>query len=657
MSSVAPTSPSEGFKNAKYFIEKLRAENEVYVRELQAEAKAIWDKRGPLCDSEGFYQHTGECQSDAFQQILLNTDTIKEKIQNGLIHIDFNSAPPDLPDTLFSYERFSFFGAGGSDYITENYDLIQQQKQWALLYLREVQKRFLRHYITEAGRRNLKEELCSKGEQPADLAVRKLSEISRSARARRGGKEAQHSSIFGLISHDVFNRKRNARYRPNLETYTKNILGGTVGDTDLLLKIINHVFFSGESIESSLWNDSFLKDIKKLGLFERLLKSYPSWVAATVSIQRKGEAGHAMAFYTCGGKHFLYEDNKGIIEFNWPLFIERHMNILNEDKDYTVSFIAVKLYSKKNNFIQPYNFYPILTLTTDGIRKTLFLFGTEFIELDNQEDSFMFSFQRGDYEVSGKVNRPKDYVLNYYKNFSRLSSAAHNLDFQFDPRARIQQTPLYTLISFGDESKIVQFLESQPVTPDLSLRIEGQGNFPLLHILITSLFDTAAKTAIEKGYAYDFTIKGFPPIFWAAKRGLSNTVLALIEKNAGLDVEDAQGLNVFTLSMFFMKNPRPILEELFKKGFDINGYNKQGFTPLHVAVAYKSLEAINLLCEMGADPNKPDGKEGDITPLDLAEGKAPEIQEALKNCALAKKGGRRTRRVKKRRSTKKSKRN
>ena len=70
------------------------------IQALQAEAKEIFSKKGELCDSEGFYQHSGECWSDALQQVMNNGDTLKEKVQKLFIEKTFTSEDYNFPNTI-----------------------------------------------------------------------------------------------------------------------------------------------------------------------------------------------------------------------------------------------------------------------------------------------------------------------------------------------------------------------------------------------------------------------------------------------------------------------------------------------------------------------------------------------------------------------------
>ena len=64
--------------------------------------------KGAICDSEGFYQHEGECWNDAIQMMLLFSDGLKEVVQEKLANneIDINFIPRDsIPKIIKRYNR------------------------------------------------------------------------------------------------------------------------------------------------------------------------------------------------------------------------------------------------------------------------------------------------------------------------------------------------------------------------------------------------------------------------------------------------------------------------------------------------------------------------------------------------------------------------
>lgn len=64
---------------------------------------------------------------------------------------------------------------------------------------------------------------------------------------------------------------------------------------------------------------------------------------------------------------------------------------------------------------------------------------------------------------------------------------------------------------------------------------------------------------------------------------------------------------------------------LLRQDLDINRYNSKQKTPLHIAIKYKSIEAIEILIEKGALLTKPDSK--GRTSLDLGVDKLVDISE------------------------------
>ncbi|MGI9429104.1 MAG: ankyrin repeat domain-containing protein [Bythopirellula sp.] len=65
------------------------------------------------------------------------------------------------------------------------------------------------------------------------------------------------------------------------------------------------------------------------------------------------------------------------------------------------------------------------------------------------------------------------------------------------------------------------------------------------------------------------------------------------------------------------KQQRAVIRYLVKGGVSVNETDKNGVTPLHRAVRFRSLAAVQLLLELGADVNATDRRSGS-TPLHRA---------------------------------------
>jgi len=64
---------------------------------------------GAKCDSEGFYQHEGECWNDAIQMLFLFSDGLKEVVQEKLANneVDINFIPREsIPRIIDEYAKY-----------------------------------------------------------------------------------------------------------------------------------------------------------------------------------------------------------------------------------------------------------------------------------------------------------------------------------------------------------------------------------------------------------------------------------------------------------------------------------------------------------------------------------------------------------------------
>jgi hypothetical protein len=89
-------------------------------------AATIYAARGPLCDTEGYHQHQGECWNDLSQMILTFTDGIKETVQPALLT---KTAAEIVPARLGT------------------------ERKRLMFYIDVLRNRFARHYINEIERR------------------------------------------------------------------------------------------------------------------------------------------------------------------------------------------------------------------------------------------------------------------------------------------------------------------------------------------------------------------------------------------------------------------------------------------------------------------------------------------------------------------------
>jgi len=238
---------------------------------------------GAKCDSEGFYQHEGECWNDSLQMVFLFSDGLKEVVQEKLANneVDINFIPresiPRIIDEYANYRRES-----AKDLVP---DLSPKQIiEQLIFYLQFLKHRFARHYTMESERRA--DELCTLSKNPIKLLHVK-------------GKNAIMSAIFGKPSANPDNNI-------TIEKYKKNHLAGANQlQIIYLVKILMYTFFPGVS------------DLKYWDYIEyaSLLKPFkdPRNIISILFTTRT----HASCFYTCGDKDFFYDDNFGPFLFPW----------------------------------------------------------------------------------------------------------------------------------------------------------------------------------------------------------------------------------------------------------------------------------------------------------------------------------------------------
>ena len=95
---------------------------------------------------------------------------------------------------------------------------------------------------------------------------------------------------------------------------------------------------------------------------------------------------------------------------------------------------------------------------------------------------------------------------------------------------------------------------------------------------------------------------GVSLLHWAALKGHSSIVSLLLTKSGTL-VNDQTKANITALHCAALANEPDIIRILIERGADVSFQSSDG-TPLHYAVENRSLQAVQALLEMGADPEE-----------------------------------------------------
>lgn len=274
-------------------------------KELATQVKILFNEQGPLCDSEGFYNHTGECWNDTLQMIFLNSDFCKESVQSKLA---LGEIDPFEVETIFEpvLEKM---------YIPEmvKEDFIQKWVGLITLYLETLQNRFRRHYMTESlrlGQARAKG-VCSLEDAKGDEALKEMLKLAMTYRAQ--GKEGR----LGAFSGQSFTKYNIQTQRDPKKIETLYIPGGETSSRENVDMIFKH-FFSIPFTETKYTKDSrgtYLYRDKEKQPFSLKDSVFAVYIGSH-TIRRSG-SGHASCFYTCGNREYFFDDNYGSIQFPW----------------------------------------------------------------------------------------------------------------------------------------------------------------------------------------------------------------------------------------------------------------------------------------------------------------------------------------------------
>ena len=687
------------------------------IQKLKTKAKAIYDKRGELCDSEGFYQHSGECWSDAIQQVMNNSDTLKEKVQKKYIDSEFDVNQP-LPDTIFKirHDSRSFIQNGKIDLsinVSKNLpeynlygrrnqetqkDLRKTQKKWILLYLKEAQKRFLRHYVLEGERRNYKEKAC-KTQEPAILAKYHIKELSKQLSYRGQGKEGRLTAIFGMLEH-----LSNPKTRVSLEEYIEKsdeLSGGTDQDIETLINVYNIIFFDNK-LEYSYLNLNRLGEafrfIANDDKFEEYINSVTAIPFSIRNYYPGGKiSGHQMSFYICGGKQFFYEDNLGILPFNWKLFFRKFYELVKEkaeqvkiksehgklykekieaesDPQKKAHFEALKgkLFEeveKKWSLQTPEK--EILSVSLNCLKyKKGVAFSTPYYPciITNKNEQFSFLTVYNDKIEEGSVAEPKvieedegnvEFIFPSPKTVVRIfdtffliytlgtdKDSIKNTGFEFDSSSRLERKSLLMGIIDKDERFAINQIESAGYFSNDDL---VDALYLAIHLNNTKVIEKLIDKDVK---VFSLTLEGFSPISLAIEENKPEIMKLLLKKET---IANQAQYKEFTMPYFVLAGDvahksTKLTEVLLQNGFDINSefpinYWPYKYTLLYLAYVFRDLELIKFLCSKGADSSilPKQIKTNTIKTLkDLARADkvSEEIITALDTCSVPTSGGR-----------------
>ena len=344
------------------------------------------------CDSEGFYQHLGECWNDSIQMIFLFSDGLKEIVQPALLDPNFDSKVESIINDKKNKLLFLFqsdlsdlkiknitelnnpFENNSSKAILET--KVRERKNAIIEYFKVLKKRFMRHYNNEAIRR---ESVCDTESSKDHSVFQRMSEISRAA-----GQDGISAAALGHVNTKGVNRsqinieelKKKSEEKNEEKKYNP---GGSIIDDKYLFNLYNLIFFDKYIFSYTVFDKiskspSYLYEKPVVFLDLNISKdiiqnSKAVFISSgiynykinekTKEKERFYKDGHATAFYTCGNSEIYYEDNSGIYPFPWKKFLLMLVDLYEDD---TTTTLIYGKNTQTGNLVEIKSslFYPII---------------------------------------------------------------------------------------------------------------------------------------------------------------------------------------------------------------------------------------------------------------------------------------------------------
>ena len=271
------------------------------------------------CDEKGFKQHKGECWNDTIQTLLCFTDGIKYAFQRKL----FNLTTEEIVELAFLRGRNEYL----PNYYKNDPIKLEKLKTKLIEYIKLLQNR-LCNYIDPTLIKDKLFETCAylsdscPLEDPVKTVLEESPKIVTSVRPKLLRQDTHKigvsSAIIGLkmIKTDVKDKELLLSH------------GAKFSESIIIYTLLSIIFLDGKTF---LNMNSYSLSIDKI-----IPENINDSICMYISQRTNNNVGHATGFFKCNNILYYYDDNLGIIPFDWKKYLNFY--ILNEDKYIPVAY-------------------------------------------------------------------------------------------------------------------------------------------------------------------------------------------------------------------------------------------------------------------------------------------------------------------------------
>jgi ankyrin repeat protein len=507
------------------------------------------------CDLFGFKQFQNECWNDSLLMPLCFSDALKDIIQPKLMKLNGK----EIIELAFLCDR-SFM-------MYPNYKTIRNLYENFPSYIDTIKKRFNRLYITKD----------THSTRPTD-------------------KDSSICSQYGL---HMFLHHGQKLKKLGAENY----------DIVLLIRALSFAFLEEESYINYYYH-YVNNELDKVIPIDKIRP-----FSVIINLNTKNESGnsvmgHVVSFILCGGKYYIYDNETGLKQFRWDIYL---------NKIYKESYKPIILLPKINfGLTKDLKYYELndinlIEKSEDQINKKMTINNFIFLNIKNGRDNFIndskeffiyTSIIYNDYELfvsyidSSYIN--KDTLFAENNNLYHLLVYFNNNNKEFynclesiGTNINLQNIELYTPINYAVINENLNSVNLLKLITDLNFNIpDNIGNTPLynsIDLLNIDIVRSLLTCDIDINVPGNDNTSPFHLAMYKKKLDIGQL---LLERGANLEIKDKDGNTVL---LDIIKNINTdndyidIANYLIDIGADINIKTKNNGTLLLILVIiYKS---------------------------------------------------------------------